>query len=73
MNIIGLEYKEEIFNNTNYFSTIHPNEINNYKTWQLNQPLRNMNDKEKLKTLDNNKKEKLDSLKIVKLLNYKFS
>lgn len=72
---IGLKYTDKIFDNSLYFSTNHRNITKNsgfhYKTWQLNQPLKNMNYKEKLDNLPKNIKEELDKLKIVRYLKYK--
>ena len=81
---IGLKYPDKIFDNSLYFSPVHPSDkkeeilnktINDtepkYKTWQVNQLIKNMNYPEKLVNLPKNIKEELDKLKIVRYLKYK--
>ena len=70
-NLIGFKYKDNIFENKNYTNIIHskiqnvkdkPDEMNHgrYRQWQINQPIKNMNENinltnEQINILKNNK------------------
>ena len=81
---IGLKYTSDTFDTTSFYSSSHPSiklehikkqpegpHIREYKSWQLNQPFRNMNKPEKLKYLGDFYKKRLDESKVIKRLGYK--
>ena len=76
---IGFEYDDSIFQNENYRNFSHRNiteiprepvdnvDHERYRTWQINQPIRNMNDIEKLDLLDHQIKGIVEDPNIIEL------
>lgn len=77
-NKIGLEYDDKIFDNVKYRSKDYDEVVKKVsgdpelKYWKLNQPFRNMNIPNKLKSLKEVQKKEIDDFKVVKLLNYNY-